>query len=489
MIARTCYRMMAVLIGCLPLVVSAQNQDVGRNVAPVVNLLLSGEKPLIFIPNQGSQTGGADIVVPENSSQQGTFEIDFNALAASLSALRIVNRESSTVINISAAELDGLSNNNIIVQGLSGGALRLIDSASNGASTTVIYEYDLTELAFDHLAGPNTVIDRFELAARNRDGESSDPVSLNILIADVGLSPAPAGSAGLISGILDAGTGTPLSDVLTGTGKDAISLSGVSTGAINLVSDESHQSIASIMTSSDLTNLDVIGENLNPPKGFSCVNCFRQPIQLGSTLILDKLTQVWPTYTVHFGRRSDIIVTFAQGIDNEQYNAADLLYAYSPDTTLDVSALAQGANTIAYSKQVGTNPVDQGGFSGVLGAVNLDINFGSQQITSLTMNLTTADGDWNVHLPYVIDTTTQNAVALTGSHNSFRIEGLASDPTGGITAAGTSTRYDVYGDVQIALLGDGAEGVMLTYNLSVIDTLGAPRDAETIGSVLLNKAP
>lgn len=455
----------------------------------MVSLLLSVDKPLISIPNSDSQPGGTDFVVPENSSQQGFFEIDFNIIAAPLSALRIVNSESLAVITISAAELHGLPDNNVIVQGLSGSVFRLIDSSSNGASTTVAYEYDLTELAFDHSLGPNTVIDRFELVARNSDGENSDPVSLNILITDVGLSPAPAGSVGLISAILDAGTGTSLSGILTGTGKDALSLSGASTEVVNLVSDESHQSIASIVTSSDLTNLDEIGASFNPPEGFNCVNCFRLPIQPDSLPILDKLTQIQPTYTAHFGRRSDMTVTFALGVGDEQYNAADLLYAYSPDTTLDVSASAQGTNTIIYSKQVSTNPIDQDGVSGTLGMVTLDVNFGSQQIINFNMTLTTADGSWEVHLPYVTGTTTQDLVALVGSRNSFSVEGLASDPTGGITAAGTSTRYDVYGDVQLALLGNGAAGVMLTYNLSVVDTLGAPQDAEVVGSALLVEVP
>jgi len=243
------------------------------------------------------------------------------------------------------------------------------------------------------------------------------------------------------------------------------------------------------VASSDLSNLDAIGENLDPPKQFDCVNCFRQPIQSSSAMIFDRLKVVNADYTAHFGRRSDITVTFALENGDEQYNAADLLYAYSPDTTPDTSASTQGTGTIAYSKQIGTNPIDQDGVSGILGAVTLNINFGSQQITEFNMNLNTADGDWDVHLPYVTGTTTQDAVALSGNRNSFSVEGLASDPTGGITAAGTSTRYDVFGDVQIALLGDGAEGVMLTYNLSVVDTLGAPQDAEAVGSALLGKVP
>lgn len=138
---------------------------------------------------------------------------------------------------------------------------------------------------------------------------------------------------------------------------------------------------------------------------------------------------------------------------------------------------------------MGANPIDQDGVSGTLGLVTLDVNFGSQQITSFNMTLTTADGSWDVHLPFVTGTTTQDAVALSGSRNNFGVEGLASDPTGGITAAGTLTRYDVFGDVQLALLGGSAEGVMLTYNLSVVDTLGAPQDAEVVGSVLLIGVP
>jgi len=200
-INRTRFRIIIVLIGCMPMLVSSQNQSINPNVAPVVNLLLSSERPLISIPNQGTQPAGTDLVVPENSSQQGTFEINFNTLADSLVALRITNNESSTAINISAIELDALAGNNIVVQGLSGSDLRLIDSTTNGAGRTVTYEYDLAGLVFDHTLGPNTVIDRFELVARNSDGENSDTVSLNILIADVdALSPAPAGSAGLISG-------------------------------------------------------------------------------------------------------------------------------------------------------------------------------------------------------------------------------------------------------------------------------------------------
>jgi len=215
-----------------------------------VGLLLSSEKPVISIPNQGSQAAGIDLVVSENSLQQGNFEIDFNTLAASFSALRIINNESSVAISISAAELDGLSDNSAIVQALSGSALRLIDSTRNRAGTTVAYEYDLTGLVFDHSLGQNTVIDRFELVASNSEGEKSDPVSLNILIADAGKSPAEAGSAGLISIILDAGAGTTLSSILAGTGKNALSLSGISPGVTDLLIDDS-DSIVSIVASSD----------------------------------------------------------------------------------------------------------------------------------------------------------------------------------------------------------------------------------------------
>jgi len=39
----------------------------------------------------------------------------------------------------------------------------------------------------------------------------------------------------------------------------------------------------------------------------------------------------------------------------------------------------------------------------------------------------------------------------------------------------------------MTLLGDNADGIMLTYNLSVIDSLNAVQDAEVIGSALLEE--
>jgi len=193
------------------------------------------------------------------------------------------------------------------------------------------------------------------------------------------------------------------------------------------------------------------------------------------------------TIEVYWGRWSDQLVTINQGAGDENYNAADLFYAYSEDLTPDTSAAAIGTTTINYSKLIGSNPIDQDGVAGTLGSVNMSINFGSQQITSFDIGLTTADGTWDAHLPYVTGTTTQDTVALSGAVNSFAIEGLASDPTGGITAAGTSTRYDIFGDVNTALLGPNADAVLGTYNLSVIDTLGAPQDAEAIGTFLLEE--
>ena len=465
------------------LVCSAQNQGAETKAMPVITFLLNGERPVVSIPNQGSQPEQTDLLVEENSYEQGTFIVEFNETPAIANALTITNINQSMGIQLSSAEVDDLSSLNAEVQGLSGAGLHLTASNMVDSSTTISYHYDLDGVSFDHSVGPNSIIDRFTIVARNSDGESSPPVDLAILISDIGLAPAPDGSVGMISSVIDAGTGTTIASILTGTGKDAISISGTASDASHIYIEGSHKSIASAAISSAMTNFDLLdGDSDND---FDCVDCLSQQIPTNLSLWVDTVTQAAANYTAHFSRRVATEVTIDLGSGDEQYNASNIVGAYSEDLTPDTSAAAQGTGTITYSKLLGSNPIDQDGVAGTLGTVNLSINFGSQQITAFDINLTTADGAWDAHLPFVTGTTIQDAVTLVGNRNGFSIEGLASDPTGGLTAAGTSTRFDVYGDVQIALLGDGAEGVMLTYNLSVIDALGAPQDAEAVGSVLI----
>lgn len=179
------------------------------------------------------------------------------------------------------------------------------------------------------------------------------------------------------------------------------------------------------------------------------------------------------TIEVYWGRWSDQLVTINQGAGDENYNAADLFYAYSEDLTPDVSAAVIGSTTISYSKTIGSNPIDQGGASGTLGAVNMAVNFGAQQITAFNMGLTTNDGAWNTSL--------DNPVSLAGAVNSFGV-------SGGLTPTGTSDNWSAYGDVNTALLGPNADAVLGTYNLSVIDSgAGAFQDAEAIGTFLLEQ--
>lgn len=303
---------------------------------------------------------------------------------------------------------------------------------------------------------------------------------------------APMGSVALNTAILDASAGSSLIAVLAGSGKNAISFSGVSgistTGLIthdNGAGTLTENAVVNGVVSSDMTNFDLLDGVSG--SDFDCVDCFGKALQPGPADLSDIVKHVALNYTAYWGRWSDQQVSFNTGSGDENYNAADMFYAYSEDLTPDVSATAIGSTTLNYSSILGSNPIDQDGVSGTLGATNMDINFGSQQITAFDINLTTADGDWDAHLPYVTGTTIQDPVALSGAVNSFAVQGLASDPTGGITAAGTSTRYDIYGDVNTALLGPNAEAVLGTYNLSVIDSLGAPNDAEAIGTFLLER--
>lgn len=465
------------------LVSSAQNQGVETKAISVITFLLNGEKPVVSIPNQASQVAQTDLLVMENSSEQGTFIVEFNQAAAVSTALTISNQSQPMGVQLSLADIGNLSSTNVEVQGLSGARLRLTASNTVNSTTTISYEYDLDGVSFDHSMGPNSVIDRFTIVAKNSDGESSTPADLAILVSDVGLTPAPETSVGMLSGIVGVATGTSLASILTGTGKNAISISGTASDHLQIYLDGSHKSIASALVSSEVSNFDAIGVDLTPPQSFT--SSLSQEIPADLSLWVDTVTHTATNYTAHFSRLPDTTVAVDLGTGDEQYNASDLVGAYSEDLTSDTSSAAQGTGAVNYAKLLGSNPIDQDGIAGTLGIVNLTVNFGSQQITGFEMNLTTADGNWNAHLPYVTGTTIQDAVALLYNPISFGIEGLASDPTGGLTATGTSTRYDVYGDVQIALLGDGAEGVMLTYNLSVIDTLGAPQDAEAVGSALL----
>jgi len=238
---------------------------------------------------------------------------------------------------------------------------------------------------------------------------------------------APAGSAGLVSSIIDQGSGTSLASILTGSGKDGVSFSGASTEPVNIVDSNGTQSIASIIASSDLTNLNILDNSL-----VDCVNCFTQPVPANPELVLNPMTQVQTNYTVHFSQRQDTAITLDLGNGNESYNAADLVYAYSEDATPDVSSATQGVSIKNYSRLIGSNSIDQDGVLGVLGTVNLEINFGSQQITSFDLNLVTADGTWEVHLPFITGTSIQDPIALSGSSNRFAVEGLASDSIGGI---------------------------------------------------------
>ncbi len=336
------------------------------------------------------------------------------------------------------------------------------------------------------------VLGAYNLAADTIESQLAGTFLLESLQAS---NPAPAGAVALTTGLIDAGTGTSIAGILTGTGKTAISISGVvDVSTVGTITHDSgviltENAVVSGVVGSELSNLDAIGEDIDPPTAFDCNNCLEVNVAAGTADLSDAVKHVGTNYTAYWGRWSDQPVTINQGAGDETYNAAELLYAYSEDLTPDTSAAAIGSSTLSYNKILGSNPIDQDGVSGTLGAVSMDINFGSQQITSFNLNLSTADGDWDAHLPYVDGTTIQEAVALSGAVNSFAVEGLASDPTGGITAAGTSSRYDIYGDISTALLGPNADAVLGTYNLSVVDTLGAPQDAEAIGTFLLEPDP
>ena len=171
-------------------------------------------------------------------------------------------------------------------------------------------------------------------------------------------------------------------------------------------------------------------------------------------------------YEAYWGRWLSYDQVNVDGSDVDTVGAIHFAYSEDLISVSDMQALEMQNAYIDYYGSGGSHTVtDQDGDMGLLEAVYMGIDFGSQTIGYFDVYLSTKDGDWYA---YAEDVAIENYSAT----QNFEVNGSLD--------CGVECDTSVNGNVNTAILGANADAVLGAYNLS------APvMDAEAAGTFLL----
>lgn len=458
-----------------------------QNSLPAILFLLDNQ-PRVIIPNRGSQSEGTDLTVLENGVASGTFVIDFSGQASDGDVLLFQDSNQQTIATLTRSSYDLL----FITDSLDPNfgfefavfnsperdsfLLTITRARTIDAGVEFSYTYDPFGTARDHSVGADANIDQLLIVANNLEGESSTPTPLNVFISDIGAEPAPSGAIAIAAAMIQPESGTALATLISSLGKNTLAISGHSDATSNQLdvytNNTAHKSVAFADLNSNFSNLD--GLDGDPDNDFDCLVCLRFQMPENTVNLLDTKTRTTPNYTAHFSRWLNAKAEVDFGFGFQEQTVPSLINGYSEDLTTDFSSITVTARSYAdvTATATRTNNNTQGAFEDA----NIEVNFLTQQITDLTLNLRRNQDQWNVNL--------SSSVGISQSANTFEVTGVFTGELGAV-----DDFLDISGEVQLVFLGENADAIMLVYSLSAISNDLSDsvffRAAEVIGGVIL----